>query len=498
MAPQFRERIRGFILGEEPKTKEERSLVQKIDFFILTFCCFAYFFNFLDRAAFANAYVAGLREALKMTGHDYNTVLAVTTAGMAVGQIPHGIIIQRIRPSVWLPSMVTVWAALTMASAAVKTVHQLCVLRFFLGLAEASTYSGAMYILGSWYKPLEIGKRTAIFSAAGMAGTMFAGVMMVAIYKGMNGLGNLAGWQWVFLIDGIITLPIAIFGFLYFPDIPEITKAGYLSEQEKKIASTRLPPIKADGHNIRPWPLAKRVLATKQFWILFFWSPVCATLEIYSVQNTFLLWLKYHSSHFTQPQINTYPLGVQAVGIISNMIAAWHMDVTNTRVPMAVLAVFLQLIVASMLLTRDLPFVGTFFAFYLSGTAYMVLPLIFGWANVILQRSGDDAVRSVTLYCMNIGSMVLYTFWGVVLYSAADAPYWKKGGIAMVVCCFVMLGYIYLVWKLDKDTLDKFGGGGGAGAEDDAEMSPASSAEKDTKGEELVATAIKEMAPSKV
>ncbi|GKT65200.1 major facilitator superfamily transporter [Colletotrichum tofieldiae] len=53
-----------FFLGDEAKTKEERRLVQKI-----------------DRAAFANAYVAGLREALHMTGHDYNTVLSVTTAG---------------------------------------------------------------------------------------------------------------------------------------------------------------------------------------------------------------------------------------------------------------------------------------------------------------------------------------------------------------------------------------------------------------------------------
>jgi ACS family pantothenate transporter-like MFS transporter len=87
-----------------------------------------------------------------------------------------------------------------MVSAAVKSTTQLCVVRFFLGLAEASTYAGTMYVIGSWYKPLEIGKRTAIFSAAGMVGTMFAGVMMAAIYKGMNGMAKLAGWQWVFLI----------------------------------------------------------------------------------------------------------------------------------------------------------------------------------------------------------------------------------------------------------------------------------------------------------
>jgi ACS family pantothenate transporter-like MFS transporter len=91
-----------------------------------------------------------------------------------------------------------------MASAAVKTVTQLCVIRFFLGLAEASTYSGAIYIMGAWYKPDEIAKRTALFTASGQVGTMFAGVMMAAIYNGMSGMGSLGGWQWVFLIGEYI------------------------------------------------------------------------------------------------------------------------------------------------------------------------------------------------------------------------------------------------------------------------------------------------------
>lgn len=168
------------------------------------------------------------------------------------------------------------------------------------------------------------------------------------------------------------------------------------------------------------------------------------------MQNIFLLWLKYHSARFTQNQINTYPLGVQAVGIVANMLAAWHMDATGTRVPMVILAVILQLVSAIMLIIPTLSFAGTFFAFYLSGTAYMVNPLIFGWASIILQRGGDDAVRSVTVYAMNVGSMVMYTFWGIVLYPADDAPYWKKGSIAMIVCCFVMLFYMGLVYKASK------------------------------------------------
>jgi ACS family pantothenate transporter-like MFS transporter len=181
---------------------------------------------------------------------------------------------------------------------------------------------------------------------------------------------------------------------------------------------------------------------------LFFWSPVCATLEAFPVQNNFLLWLKHYKNHFTQTKINTYPLGVQAVGIVANMVAAWHMDVTGKRVPMAILACLLQIVVGSMLLVPSLSFTGTFFAFYLAGTAYMVNPLIFGWANIILQRSGDDAVRSVTLFAMNIGSMVLWTFWGILFYSATDTPYWKKGSMVLIICSVVMFGYIWLVYKV--------------------------------------------------
>lgn len=95
---------------------------------------------------------------------------------------------------------------------------------------------------------------------AGQVGKMFSGAMMAAIHESMDGHAGLSGWQWVFLIDGIITLPAAIFGFFFFPDIPECTQAPYLDEKERQLALDRLPPKSEDGHNIEPFSLAKRVL----------------------------------------------------------------------------------------------------------------------------------------------------------------------------------------------------------------------------------------------
>ena len=92
-----------------------------------------------------------------------------------IGQVPHALAIQVIPPRIWFPLMTLIWAGLTMCSAATHNFSQIAAVRFFQGMVEASTYSGTQYVIGSWYKPHEIGKRIGLFAASGMAGTMFAG-----------------------------------------------------------------------------------------------------------------------------------------------------------------------------------------------------------------------------------------------------------------------------------------------------------------------------------
>lgn len=130
---------------------------------------------------------------------------------------------------------------------------------------------------------------------------------------------------------------------------------------------------------------------------------------------------------------------------------------------MGILACGLQLITAILLLIPNMSTAGTFFAFYLAGTSYIVNPLLFGWANIICQRGGDDALRSVILYSMNASSSILYTFWGIVFYSgkikdqslspwqllirnlATDVPYWKTGSITMIVIVVFLFGMLFVV-----------------------------------------------------
>ena len=122
-----------------------------------------------------------------------------------------------------------------------------CPTNILLGLAESSFYPGMQYVIGSWYRKDELAKRSCIFHVSSAIATMCSGYLMAAVYH-LGGRGGFAGWQWLvapknmhsiapnlrrtyrlFIIDGVISLPIALAGFFFIPDVPETSRAFYLS-----------------------------------------------------------------------------------------------------------------------------------------------------------------------------------------------------------------------------------------------------------------------------
>jgi len=65
------------------------------------------------------------------------------------------------------------------------------------------------YVIGSWYRRDELAKRSCIFHTASAVATMFSGYLMAAVYH-LGGKGGFYGWQWLFIVDGIISMPIAL------------------------------------------------------------------------------------------------------------------------------------------------------------------------------------------------------------------------------------------------------------------------------------------------
>lgn len=122
-------------------------------------------------------------------------------------------------------------------------------LRFFVGFTESCSFPGYAALLSSWYGPDQLGVRQQILEQVQCAAAMFSGYLQAGLYSGLNGTGGLAGWRWLFIFDGIISIPIALFGYYCIPDSPVTTRALWLSKEViyTPLNPGRIPPT--DGVN---------------------------------------------------------------------------------------------------------------------------------------------------------------------------------------------------------------------------------------------------------
>lgn len=284
------------------------------------------------------------------------------------GQVPSNVSLQYLKPSIFFPSMMVIWAGLTMCTAAARHPQDIMAIRFFQGLAESSTFVGTHYILGSWYTERELGKRSGIFTASGLAGTMFGGFLQTAIYSGLNGHSGLAGWRWLFIVDGLITLPIALYGLLLFPDTPRTTKAPYLTESERSLAVARVPEV--IEHTNLTWRFLKRVFLSWQWWGFVMLWVIAGETESFSSNSLISLWLQAKGG-YTVEQLNNYPTGVPAVGIVSTLFWATLTDILGgKRYLVGYYIAILGIATSIMILIAGSNNAVTFTAYYLAGSVY--------------------------------------------------------------------------------------------------------------------------------
>lgn len=119
----------------------------------------------------------------------------------------------------------------------VQNFHGLWATRLLLGVFEAGFFPAATYLLTTWYCRWEVQTRLAIFfSMASMAGA-FSGLLAYALTQ-MHGLGGLAGWRWIFIIEGIATVAVGVFVPWILPDSPEL--CTFLTPAEKAFINARL------------------------------------------------------------------------------------------------------------------------------------------------------------------------------------------------------------------------------------------------------------------
>ncbi|KAM0327550.1 hypothetical protein ACHAQA_005841 [Verticillium albo-atrum] len=217
----------------------QKKLLWKVDIRLLPTMILIYIMNYLDRNAIGAARLAGLEEDLNLGPNQFQTCVSILFVGYILMQVPSNMFLNKIgRPAAYLTSCMVVWGVLCACSGAAQNFVGLLITRFFLGFVEAAFYPGALATLSAWYVRDELGVRTGLFYCGSMLSGAFSGLIAAGITDNMDGTLGLLAWRWIFILEGAITVVIAIGAFFILPDFPANTK--WLTDEERALAMWRM------------------------------------------------------------------------------------------------------------------------------------------------------------------------------------------------------------------------------------------------------------------
>ncbi|KIW83312.1 hypothetical protein Z517_02557 [Fonsecaea pedrosoi CBS 271.37] len=318
--------------GVDTSHVDPKKVLRKMDLRLIPMLAILYLLSFLDRGNIGNAKIEGMETDLSLSGPEYSLCATVFFFTYCAFEIPSNLLLKRLRPSVWLPSIMVAWGTVMTLMGLVQSYHGLLIARIFLGVAEAGLYPGVAYYLTMWYCTEELAFRQSLFfSAASVAGA-FSGLLAFAIAK-MDGVAGEAGWRWIFILEGIATVVVAVAAFFLLHDFPDT--ASFLTTEERAWVVHRLKyqGSKKSGRMVAEsehfeWKYVIRALTDWQIYLSLFmyWSIVVPLYGISFFLPTIIKELGYTSA---TAQLLTVPIYITAA--ILAVIIGWASDRATKR-----------------------------------------------------------------------------------------------------------------------------------------------------------------------
>ncbi|KAF2455981.1 major facilitator superfamily domain-containing protein, partial [Lineolata rhizophorae] len=219
--------------GEEEAEAEkalDRRTVRRLDAVLLPFLALLFLFNSLDKSNVGNAETAHFTRDVGLEPSDLNTAVACFYAFFVSLQPVGAALGRKYGMSIWVPSVMTLWGICTMLHIWVRARWQLILLRIAIGSLEAGFYPTTVSYLSLWYTRGEFARRLSVFYGQIAVAGAFGGLLSWAIFSRFEGEGDErpgdaddsdgAGWkpwQILFLVEGAMTMAIALAGFWWLP-----------------------------------------------------------------------------------------------------------------------------------------------------------------------------------------------------------------------------------------------------------------------------------------
>lgn len=194
------------------------AVLSKLTWRLVPFLFVLYMIAYLDRINVGFAALQ-MREQLHFGDRVYGLGAGIFFTGYFIFQLPSNLTLQRIGARRWISILMITWGVISSSTMFVSTPREFYMLRFLLGAAEAGFFPGLVVYVKNWF-PNEIRARTvARFMAAGPLAGVFGGPVS-GLLLNLNGQQRLAGWQWLFLLEGVPAFLMGIVVFVYLTDKP--------------------------------------------------------------------------------------------------------------------------------------------------------------------------------------------------------------------------------------------------------------------------------------
>ncbi|KAF4977634.1 hypothetical protein FDECE_18333 [Fusarium decemcellulare] len=300
---------------------EEKKLLRRVDFRLMILCAIIFMIKNVDANNAANARIMNkgtdrnIMTQLNMTADDYNWVSTIYNIPFMLFEIPTNMVVKKMLPSRFQSRIMVTWGIVLACHAAVKSTAGLLTARFFLGVAESGMFPGIILQMSYWYRADEMTPRLLIFYSFEFFANIVSAVLAFG-FSGMNGRHGLSGWQWFFLVEGVITIGFGVLLFFIFPDFP--AQAKWLTDKEKRFLQARLPPNapRSSEANFKASEIWDTMKDQRLWWFAFIW----ATKTIGSTGLSFYLPTIVASlglASIAESQLLTIPSSVLAIILIA-------------------------------------------------------------------------------------------------------------------------------------------------------------------------------------
>jgi len=237
----------------------------------------------------------------------------------AACEVPSNLLLYRFGARRWLARIMFTWGIIAICMLFVRTPWQFYTARFFLGMAEAGFFPGVIFYLMQWFPP-ELRARTVsrFYISLPLAG-VFMGAIAGALLN-LNGRAHLAGWQWLFLVEGIPPILLSVAFLRLLPDTP--AQAHWLTPAERDWFTRNVDHV--GDHISPPVEPIHRILIDPRVWqvgIFGFLMLTCSYGYILILPQ-----LVQSSTHLSITSIGFITSGINLLGVPAMLLGAMFSD----------------------------------------------------------------------------------------------------------------------------------------------------------------------------